>query len=68
MSSVLRLATALDELQLAMQNLQKWGHIRLPYPTDRLGHDPAVLLMVYAHLLDATRNEPALAIARLLDD
>lgn len=34
---------------------------------DRLGHDPAVLLKVYAHLMDAARNEPALAIARLLD-
>lgn len=35
---------------------------------DRLGHDPAVLLKVYAHLMDAARNEPALAIARLLAD
>ncbi|MBI1352118.1 MAG: tyrosine-type recombinase/integrase [Actinomycetales bacterium] len=35
---------------------------------DRLGHDPAVLLKVYAHLMDAARNEPALAIARLLGD
>lgn len=33
---------------------------------DRLGHDPAVLLKVYAHLMDAARNEPALAIERLL--
>ena len=35
---------------------------------DRLGHDPAVLLKVYAHLMDAARNEPALAIERLLGD
>jgi integrase len=35
---------------------------------DRLGHDPAVLLKVYVHLIDAARNEPALAIARLLGD
>jgi integrase len=35
---------------------------------ERLGHDPAVLRKVSAHLMDAARNEPALAIARQLSD
>ena len=32
---------------------------------DRLGHDPAVLLRIYAHLMDKARHAPAEAIARL---
>lgn len=32
---------------------------------DRLGHDPAVLLRIYAHLLDQARSAPAQAIQQL---
>jgi integrase len=40
----------------------------VPVLADRLGHDPAVLRKVKAQVMDASRNEPALAIARLRSD